>query len=106
MGFRVARNLLPSQLFPAEIMLPDAPKTARDIEPFRSLNKSMTMVDVVRKCGLPDEDQGSGIHIFVYYLDSGTRVRIGTPDLRKLIYVRHVDYFGRSTSLIPEMKVF
>ena len=83
-------------------MLPDAPKTARDIEAFRSLRKEMKMVDVVRKCGLPDEHQGSGIYIFVYRLQDGTTVRIGTANLKSLLYVQHVDKSGKSTPLIPE----
>jgi hypothetical protein len=54
-GFPKARNqdTSLSQPFPLDIMLPDAPKAARDIEAFRSLRKAMTMVEVVRKCGLP-----------------------------------------------------
>jgi hypothetical protein len=102
--FYEARNQykLPSQPFPPDIMLPDAPKTARDIEAFRSLRKTMTMVDVVRKCGLPDEHQGSGIYIFVYRLQDGGSVMIGTADLKSLIYARHVDKSGKSTSLISE----
>jgi len=102
--FYEARNQykLPSQPFPPEIMLPDAPKTARDIEAFRSLRKTMTMVDVVRKCGLPDELQGSGIYIFIYRLQDGTTVRIGTANLKSLLHVQHVDKSGKTTSLISE----
>jgi hypothetical protein len=94
---------LPSQPIPDEIKVPDAPKTARRIDAFRSLSRTMRMADVVHKCGLPDEHQGSGIFIFVYYLDDGTTVMIGTPDLKELFYVRHFDKLGKSTSLIPEI---
>lgn len=86
---------------PREIMLPDAPKTARDIAPFRSLRRTMAMVDVVRKCGLPDEHHGSGIYIFVYRLQDGSSVGIGTSNLKCLLYVRHVDKSGKSTPLMP-----
>lgn len=92
-----------SQPLPPEIMLPDAPKTVRDIETFRSLCKAMTMVGVVRKCGLPDEHQGSGIFIFVYHLRDGSTVMIGTADLKSLLYARHADKSGKATSLISEM---
>ena len=96
------RDKSSSQPMPPEIMLPDAPKAARDIEAFRLLRKTMTMVDVVRKCGLPDEHQGSGIYIFVYCLRDGSMIYIGTADLKSLVYVQHVDKSGKSTPLIPE----
>jgi hypothetical protein len=102
--FQEARNQfkLPSQLLPLQIMFPDAPKTARDIEAFRSLRRAMTMMDVVRKCGLPDEDQGSGLHVFVYRLRDGSAVYIGTGDLKSLLYAKHVDKSGKATPLIPK----
>ena len=99
-GFRVARNVLPSQPFPPQIMIPDAPKTARDIGPFRSLTKAMTMADVVRKCGLPDEHRGSGLYIFVYYLRDNSTVIVCTGDL-KTLHITYGDKSGKSTVLIP-----
>ena len=95
------RSKFPSQLLPPEIVLPDAPKTARDIKSFSSLRTEMTMADIVRKCGLPDKDVGSGIYIFVYRLRDGSTVRIGTSNLKFLIYVRHVDKSGKAKSLLP-----
>jgi hypothetical protein len=100
------RDKSSSQPMPPEIMLPDAPETARDIEAFRSLRKAMTMVDVVRKCGLPDEHQGSGIYIFVYHLRDGSTVMIGTANLKSLLYARHVDKSGKATSLISEPRAW
>jgi hypothetical protein len=94
------RDTSSSRFFPRELVLPDAPKTARDIEAFRSLRGAMTMADVVRKCGLPDDDVGSGIHIFIYRLRDGSTVNIGTANLKSLIYVRHVDKSGKATSLL------
>lgn len=41
------------------------------------------------KFGLPSQDVGSGIHIYVYKLDDSTEVRIGYTN--KIIYARHVD---------------
>ena len=99
---RNQRDEFLNQPLPPQIMLPGAPKTARDIEEFRSLRKTMTMADVVRKCGLPDQHTGSGIYIFVYRLRDGNTVMIGTADLKSLIYARHVDKSGKSTSLISE----
>jgi len=82
------------QSIPDELLLPDAPGTARSIEPFRSLTRKMTMADVVRRCGIPDEGQGSGVHIFIYHLDDGSIVAIGTGDLKALGYVTHVTRSG------------
>ena len=39
--------------------------------------------------GEPDGDTGSGIHIYFYDLDDGTKVIIGFTD--KILYARHVD---------------
>ncbi len=48
------------------------------------------MLDVVRKCGLPDQHTGSGIYIFIYYMDDCSTVRVRTPDLKR-IEIRHVE---------------
>ncbi len=39
--------------------------------------------------GPPDADIGSGIHIYVYDLDDGTKVCIGYTDT--IVYARHLD---------------
>ena len=39
--------------------------------------------------GVPDDDIGSGIHIYVYNLDDGSRIVIGYTDF--IMYARHVD---------------
>jgi hypothetical protein len=57
------------------------------------------MIDVVRKCGIPDEHQGGGIYIFLYDMDDGSLVTIGTADLKTLMYVNHVES-SRSSSLL------
>ncbi len=49
------------QPIPEQIKPQDAPNTARNIECFRSFTHESSMIDVVRKCGIPDEHQGSGI---------------------------------------------
>jgi hypothetical protein len=88
-----------SQLVRDTIKVPDAPKTARRIDAFRSLRPTMTMAEVVRQCGYPDSDIGSGIHIFVYRLDDGSTVRIGTPDLQRMLYATHTEKSGKEDSL-------
>jgi len=60
------------------------------------------MKDVVRKCGIPDEHQGSGIYIFLYDMNDGSVVVIGTADLDHLMYVDHIDKRG-SGSLLREV---
>ena len=49
------------QPIPPQIILPEAPKTIRDVNCFISFSTTSSMKDVVRKCGVPDEHQGSGI---------------------------------------------
>jgi hypothetical protein len=39
--------------------------------------------------GEPDDDIGSGLHIYVYHLKDGTKVIVGCTD--KIFYARHVN---------------
>src|SRR5436305_1919888 len=82
------------------------PPTARTIEAFRRIKPQMSMKQVIEICGVPDEDIGSGIHIYVYKLSDRSLVRIGTPDKKRLIYVVHVLLNGEARSIIkiPERK--
>jgi hypothetical protein len=50
------------------------PKTARQVSGFTSFKKESTMLDVVRKFGVPDKHAGSGICIFVYYMNDCSNV--------------------------------
>src|SRR3989440_9665242 len=76
------------------------PPTARTIEVFHRLKPQMSMKQVIDICGVPDEDIGSGIHIYVYKLADGSLVRIGTPDKKRLIYVAHVLPNGEAHAII------
>jgi hypothetical protein len=81
-------------------MFPRAPKTARDLAHFRSLKRTMTMTDVVRECGAPDELGGSGIAIFIYHLDDGSLVAIGTTGATSpLFYANHIATTGKASAL-------
>ena len=82
------------------------PPTARTIEAFRRIEPQMSMKQVIDICGVPDEDIGSGIHIYVYKLSDRSLVRIGTPDKKRLIYIVHVLPNGEARSIIkiPERK--
>ena len=62
------------QPMPEQFKIPDVPKTARQVSCFTSFKKDSTMLDVVRKCGVPDQHTGSGVYIFVYYMDDCSTV--------------------------------
>jgi hypothetical protein len=87
-----------NQPIPEQLKIPKAPKTAREVSWFASLNKKSTMVDVVRKCGVPDKHLGSGVYIFVYYMNDCSTVSMSTPDLQRLV-MKHVKQ-GKSTVLL------
>jgi hypothetical protein len=89
------------QPIPEQIIPPDAPQTARNVECFRSFTDKSAMIDVVRKCGIPDEHQGSGIYIFLYDMDDGSLVVVGTGDLKRLLYMNHIAN-SRSSSLMAK----
>jgi len=96
------------QPIPDELKLPGAPKTVRDVECYTSFTKSSTMHEVVRKCGIPDEHQGSGIYIFLFDMTDGSVVAVGTADLKHLMYVTHIQTRGSQSLLnrVPEEGFF
>lgn len=87
------------QPIPPQIKLPDAPKTAREAKCFASFTTTSSMTDVVWKCGIPDEHQGSGIYIFLYDMADGSVVVIGTADLKKLMYINQITDRGSHSLL-------
>jgi hypothetical protein len=87
------------QPMPEQLKLPNVPKTARDVRCFRSFTAKSAMTDVVRKCGVPDEHQGSGIYIFLYDMNDGSVVVIGTADLERLLYVTRAASTGTKSLL-------
>ncbi len=81
-------------------VFPEAPVTARDLVDFRSLNRTMTISEVVNRCGVPDELSGSGFYTFTYHLRDGSFVHItatGTDD--RILDANHLDAKGYGTSL-------
>jgi hypothetical protein len=86
-----------SQPIPEQLKIPDAAKTGRLVSCFTSFGKKSTMVDVVRKCGIPDRHMGSGVYI-VYYMTDCSTVSVGTPDLQRL-GISHVKQ-GKTTVLL------
>jgi|SRR6266481_6593870 len=87
-----------NQPIPEQLKILDAPKTAREIGCFNSLSKNSTMIDVVRKCGVPDKHLGSGVYIFGYYMSDCSVVSVSTPDLQRLV-MKHVKH-GKATVLL------
>lgn len=81
-------------------LFPNSPKTARDFANFRNLRSNMSMKDIVKLCGEPDEIGGSGISIFMYHLDDGSLIAIGAADTNAhVLYANHIDTDGKSTPL-------
>ncbi len=72
----------------------------RTIKVFRSIKRRMSMKEVIRLCGEPDKDIGSGIHIYIYKLADGSVVRVGTPDDKRIMYVVHVAANGKERYLL------
>src|SRR5512144_1503499 len=85
------RHPFDNQPMPETFNIPDAPKTARQVSCFASFKKDATMLDVVKKCGIPDRHAGSGVYIFVYYMNDCSTVAISTPDLKRL-GIRHAKH--------------
>jgi hypothetical protein len=80
-------------------VFPNAPDTARELAPFRSINHRMTMTEVVSRCGVPDELSGSGYYIFTYHLRDGSFVNLtaaGTDG--RILYANHLDAKGQGDS--------
>jgi hypothetical protein len=79
---------------------PAAVATARTIEIFERVTAGMSMAEVMRLCGAPDEEVGSGIFIYLYRLSDGSFVRVGTPDKERLLYVVHVHRDGTTRDIV------
>jgi len=83
-----------------DMEFPNAAPAARDFAHFRSITKTMSMNDVVHQCGIPDELGGSGIAIFIYHLDDGSLVAIGsTGPTGHLFYANHISPNGKSSEI-------
>ena len=53
------------------------------------LKTDMKYTDIENTFGKPDEDKGSGIHIYVYKLKDGSAIWIGYTD--KILYAKQMD---------------
>ena len=86
------------QPIPEQVKPPDAPKTARNVECFRSFTNNSTMMNVVTKCWFPIFIKAVE-SIFRYDVDDGSLVAIGTADLKNLLYINHIEN-SRPSSLL------
>jgi hypothetical protein len=84
----------------AKAMFFDAPENKHDVNCFRSLAPTMSVNQVVVKCGRPDAEVGSGIFIFVWNMPSGSSVSMGTSTLDRIGEVRFYDASSRKTSVL------
>ena len=72
------------------------PGTKRTVELFKmSLNKPMTPAKAVAAFGEPDRKLGSGLIIYEYDLDDGTKIRLGFPGFAPIQYAHHVQKDGK-----------
>ncbi len=61
------------------------------IHAFGFIDANTSMSEILAKLGEPTRDAGSGIHVYVYELQDGSSVHIGSPDGSQIWYVRHGD---------------
>jgi len=88
------------QNYALDQMFPNAPPAERDFAHFRAIKQSMSMNDVVRLCGIPDELGGSGIAIYIYHLEDDSLVVIGAADpAGPLLYANHLKAGGKSVEI-------
>jgi hypothetical protein len=75
----------------------------KDLAHFRMLPKDSRMPDVKRLVGEPDGDMGSGIFMYFWKLDDGTRVVVGTPDNERVLYIDWIKADGTKERLFGEV---
>lgn len=72
------------------------PSTKRMLELFKQkLDKTMTPAKTVATFGEPDVKTGSGLIIYIYDLDDGTKMRLGFPGFAPIQYAHHVQKDGK-----------
>jgi len=56
---------------------------------FEGLSKEATVDDLKKWAGEPQNDIGSGIYILTYPLTDGSWALVGTPDMKKIMYIHY-----------------
>ncbi len=54
----------------------------------KNLKKEMDVQEITETFGKPEKDIGSGLHIFVYTLDDGSEILLGSTG-KELLYAYH-----------------
>ena len=63
----------------------------RTLDHFKAkLGKTLTPAKAEELFGKPDRDIGSGLMIYEYTLDDGTKILLGFPGPEKILYAKHV----------------
>jgi len=70
------------------------------IDNFSSLKIGTPYIEIEKKFGKPNADIGSGLHIFTYEQQDGSKVLLGFADLNSLLYVKLMDNSGKTTDLV------
>jgi hypothetical protein len=84
----------------AALDAPPRSKPRSSADEFTVFGRDVTWGDVAAWMGPPDEDVGSGIHVLVYKLADGSRVVVGTPDYKKVVYLKHEAKDGTKSDLL------
>ena len=79
-------------------------QAVRSIESFRFIGPETTLKQIIARLGEPDEDVGSGIHIFSYHLNDGTSVWVGSSDNEHIIYIKQGTDLGAAKDMVFEEK--
>lgn len=82
------------------------PETATSIGAFQQLSTEQTFADALRVVGPPvrerridPEERAGVIHVYVWDLDGGDQIQIGTPDLQALQFVDLISHKGKHVRL-------
>jgi hypothetical protein len=81
---------------------PTAAQASRSIESFRFIGPTTTIQQVIAELGAPDRNVGSGVYIYEYRLNDGTRVWIWSADNTHIGFVR---YGGTNITNIGDGKI-
>jgi hypothetical protein len=71
------------------------------IHEFDAVTIATPIEKILSSFGQPDQDVGSGIHIWAYNLDDGSMVQIGSADGSTILYLDHVFPGGKRTRILP-----
>ncbi len=89
-----------NSLPPMERMFPYAAKKTTTTDCFRSFSRRTSVYQVVQACGRPDDDPCSGLYCFVWHLEDGNTIWLGTPYMERIDRLSVTDKSGKQSSLL------